>query len=67
MSDHQWRINAPPVVLKQIQGMFREMGQFGQNHDLTVKDLAATKWKQPAKQVLDALLKRLRRRFLAAV
>ena len=33
------------------------MGQFGQNHEMAVKDLADAKWKQSAQQVLDTLLK----------
>ena len=33
------------------------MGQFGPNHEMAVKDFADAKWKQSARQVLDALLK----------
>ena len=40
-----------------MQTMLRDMGQFGQNHELAVKELADEKWKQSAKQVLDTLLK----------
>ena len=37
--------------------MLRYMGNYQQNHELSVKDLSDTKWKQLAKQVLDGLLK----------
>ena len=40
-----------------MQTMLREMGNYDANHELTVKDLGDTKWKQSAKQVLDELLK----------
>ena len=33
------------------------MGQYGQNHEVTVKDISDEKWRQSAKQVLTTLLK----------
>jgi CHAT domain-containing protein len=51
-----WRVNTATLT-RQMQTMFRDMGQFGANHELAVKDLADVKWKQSAKQVLKMLLK----------
>jgi len=52
-----WRVATPAKVLQQVQGMLRDMGQYGQNHELAVKELSDEKWKQSAKQVLATLLK----------
>ena len=52
-----WQVGSLPALVKQMQTMLREMGQYQQNHELTVKDLADAKWKQSAKQVLETLLK----------
>jgi CHAT domain-containing protein len=52
-----WPIGSIPALAKQIQAMLREMGNYDANHELTVKDLGDAKWKQSAKQVLEALLK----------
>jgi tetratricopeptide (TPR) repeat protein len=52
-----WQVGAWPGLVKQIQNMLREMGNFDQKHELTIKDLGDSKWKQSGKQVLDALLK----------
>lgn len=52
-----WQVNSLPAVVKQMQTMLREMGQYQQNHELAIKELGETKWKDSAKQVLDALLK----------
>ncbi len=52
-----WQVGSLPTVAKQMQTMLREMGNYQPNRELAVKDLAATKWKNSAKQVLDTLLK----------
>jgi hypothetical protein len=52
-----WRISSPATLARQVQGMLRDMGQTGQNHEVNVKDLGDEKWKQSARQVLDTLLK----------
>jgi tetratricopeptide (TPR) repeat protein len=52
-----WRVNSPATLSRQIQGMLRDLGQAGQNHEVSVKDLADPKWKLSARQVLDSLLK----------
>jgi CHAT domain-containing protein len=53
----QWRINSPPAVITKMQTMLREMGQYGANHEMAIKDLAGDKWRKSGKQVLDLLLK----------
>ncbi|MCE5268577.1 MAG: CHAT domain-containing protein [Planctomycetaceae bacterium] len=52
-----WQVAAPQTLSKQIQTLLRDMGQFGANHEIAVKDLANGKWKQSGRQVLDTLLK----------
>lgn len=52
-----WRIGSTSSVLKPIQTLLHDMGQYQANHELAVKDLADAKWKQSAQQVLDMLLK----------
>ncbi len=52
-----WRINSPQAVLRQMQTMLRDMGLYGQNHELAIKDLTGAKWKQSAGQVLNMLEK----------
>ena len=52
-----WRVASPQTLSQQMQRMLREMGQFGANHEITVKDLTDVKWKQSARQVLKTLLK----------
>jgi CHAT domain-containing protein len=52
-----WQVQNFPALLKQMQTMLRDMGNYQQNHDIDVKDLGDTKWKQSAKQILDGLLK----------
>ena len=58
-----WEVNAPLTLMKQMTGLLREMGQFQQNHELTLKDLADAKWSQTAAKMLDALLKGSRADF----
>jgi hypothetical protein len=52
-----WQVSAWPALAKQMQSLLREMGNFDQKHELTIKDLSDAKWKQSGKQILDALLK----------
>ncbi len=52
-----WRIGSTAALMRQMQAMLRDMGHYGANHELNVKDLSADKWKKPARQVLDTLLK----------
>jgi len=52
-----WRVGSPATLVRQMQAMLREMGQYGQNYELAVKELSDVKWKQSAQQVLTTLLK----------
>jgi len=52
-----WRIGAAPALMRQMQAMFRDMGQFGANSELNVNDLDSEAWRDSARQVLDTLLK----------
>jgi hypothetical protein len=52
-----WQVESMPALLKQIQDLLREMGNYQPNYELDSKELADTRWKQSAKQVLKSLLK----------
>ncbi len=52
-----WPIGSLPALVKQMQAMLREMGQYQQNHELAVKELGDAGWKQSAKLTLEMLLK----------
>jgi CHAT domain-containing protein len=56
--DHygSWRIKSPALVLRKTGNLLREMGNYEQNRELSLKDLVDSAWKQSAKQVLDAIL-----------
>ncbi len=56
--DHygSWRIKSPALVLRKTGNLLREMGNYEQNRELSLKDLVDSTWKQSAKQVLDAIL-----------
>jgi CHAT domain-containing protein len=52
-----WRVGAPAALARRIAGMLRDMGQYEQNRELSVKELADTAWKKSGKKVFDAILK----------
>jgi tetratricopeptide (TPR) repeat protein len=52
-----WPIGSMPALVKQMQAMLREMGQYQQNHELAVKEVSDAGWKQSAKLMLELLLK----------
>ena len=56
--DHygSWRIKSPALLLRKTGSLLREMGNYEQNRELTLKELVDSTWKQSAKQVLDAIL-----------
>ena len=58
-----WEIGSPPAMTKQVKDFLHDMGQFQQNHELTLKELADTKWNQSAAKTLEALLKGSRADF----
>ena len=51
-----WQLRSSPLLAKQLQAMLRDMGHFEQNRELSLKDLADSKWKQPAEKLLGMLL-----------
>ena len=52
-----WDGGSTSALSIKITAMLHDFGQFQQNHALTLKDLAASKWKQAGRQMLDVLLK----------
>ena len=52
-----WEIGAPLTLMTQIKALLRDMGQYQQNHELTLKELSDTKWSQSAAKVLEGLFK----------
>jgi CHAT domain-containing protein len=52
-----WRIGASTAMNRDISTLLREVGLYGQNRELPVKELTDTKWKQSAARLLDLLLK----------
>jgi CHAT domain-containing protein len=59
-----WQVSVSPQVIgRQTALMLRDMGNYQQNHELTLKDLADSKWKQTSRDLLEALLKGSRADF----
>jgi tetratricopeptide (TPR) repeat protein len=59
-----WPLAAAPQLLgRQTAALLREMGNYQQNHDLSLKDLTDTKWKLAARDLLDELLRGSRADF----
>jgi tetratricopeptide (TPR) repeat protein len=59
-----WTLTVTPQLLtRQVAALLREMGNYQQNHDLSLKDLAETKWKLAARDLLDVLLRGSRADF----
>jgi hypothetical protein len=58
-----WQIGPPQPLNKRLADLLRQMGQFEQNHELTVKEVADDQWKAAAHSFLDALLKGSRADF----
>ena len=59
-----WQVSTSPQgVGRQTAALLREMGNYQQNHELTLKDLSESKWRQAARDVLDTLLKGSRADF----
>jgi len=52
-----WQLGPPNTLNKEIQTLLRDLGQYGQNRELSLKELADTKWKQSAARILDTILK----------
>jgi hypothetical protein len=52
-----WEVSSPLTLMKQITALLHDIGQYQQNHELTLKELSDSKWNQSAAKVLEALLK----------
>jgi len=53
----QWQVASPEAVTRGMQGMLRRMGHFAANHELSVEEIQATNWQEPAEEVLGLLVK----------
>lgn len=51
-----WRVGGTPTLVNRITAMLRAMGHYDANRELTLKDLADSKWKEAATQVLTHIL-----------
>ncbi len=51
-----WRIQNPGLLTRQIVAVLREMGQLERNRQVTLKDLAEARWREPARQLLEGIL-----------
>lgn len=59
-----WQVSTSPQgVGRQTAALLREMGHYQQNHELTLKDLSESKWRQAAREILNTLLKGSRADF----
>jgi len=52
-----WQIGPAATVHKHLLALLAELGQYGPNYELAVKDLGDNKWRTTAAQLLDALLR----------
>jgi len=52
-----WALGAPAAALKPMQALLRGMGHFQAAGEVPLKDLADAKWKPPARELLQTLLK----------
>ncbi|MCH8048429.1 MAG: CHAT domain-containing protein [Planctomycetes bacterium] len=52
-----WRISAPAARrIEKLSELLRAMGNFNQNHQLTLEQLKDDSWKEPAKELTELLL-----------
>ncbi len=58
-----WQVGSPATLSKRVAALLREMGQFQQNHELTLEEVADDAWKQSARQLLDEILEGSRADF----
>ncbi len=53
-----WQVSAkPPVLARKTAALLRELGNVSPNYELTAKDLADSRWRKDAADLLDSLLK----------
>lgn len=51
-----WTVGSPALLAKRIVSLLREMGNFEQNREVSLEELADSQWKQSAEDVLDMIL-----------
>ncbi len=51
-----WSVKAAPLVGRKVVALLRELGNYEQNHELSLAEITGNQWKQTARQVLDGLL-----------
>jgi tetratricopeptide (TPR) repeat protein len=52
-----WTLGAPSAMSRRVAELLRQMGNYEQNHELTLKDLNDEQWKTTAEKMLEMLLK----------
>jgi hypothetical protein len=52
-----WPIASPPAIAKDLKELLRDFGQYGPLHEIALKDLNESNWKQPATRLLEQVLK----------
>ena len=52
-----WQLKSPTALARQITSTLKEMGNFQQNREISLKDLKNVKWKLYARDLLDMILK----------
>lgn len=52
-----WQIGQAAAVQKQLLALLADLGQYGPNYELSVKDLSDNKWRTTAAQLLELLLR----------
>ena len=54
-----WKVPRGDQLMKPVMKLLQSMGSVDANRQLTLKDLNGLSWKEPAKQIFDALTKDL--------
>jgi len=52
-----WTLGAPGAISHRVAELLRQLGNYEQNHELSVKDLTDEQWKTTAEKLLEMLLK----------
>jgi hypothetical protein len=52
-----WTLAAPQIIQRHVVTLLRDWGNFDQNKELRIADLHDDKWKKPAREILDLLMK----------
>lgn len=52
-----WEVGSPATVRKELAGLLRDLGHYGENAELTVEQLSGDAWKEVTQRFLDGLTK----------